>query len=260
MPFDATAAGEGSALGQLLQQLAQALPGLDGRIDEAAADEFSLAAASPAIGQLLQHLRTRHPEAGPHYWGCRSWGLLLWQPAYATVLGVELAAALPDWTAMQQRLLPGMVAGFSLPAQPLRHETAASLRQPAATQLSAIAATVLPQLAAQQPLHAKLAGRLLADCVVAALLLLQRLQPARDNAAIEQLTAQWLAALDLPQASGVWPVALEQGGERLALARRACCQHFRRCDGSLCSTCPKLQTAARVALLRKEWAQYADPA
>lgn len=260
MPFDATAAGEGSALGQLLQRLAQALPGLDGRIAEPAADAFALATAGPAIGQLLQHLRTQHPEAGPHYWGCRSWGLLLWQPAYATVLGVELAGALPDWTTMQQRLLPGMVAGFSLPAQLLRHGLAASLRQAAAAQLSAIAATVLPQLAAQQPLHAKLAGRLLADCVVAALLLLQRLQPARDNAAIEQLTGQWLSALGLPQASGVWPVALENGGERLALARRACCQHFRRCDGALCSTCPKLQVTARVALLREEWAQHADPA
>lgn len=260
MPFDATATGEGSALGQLLTQLSQALPGLDGRIGEAAADEFALAAAGPAIGQLLQHLRSRHPEAGPHYWGCRSWGLLLWQPAYATVLGVELAGVLPDWSTMQQGLQPGMVAGFSLPAQPLRHGPAAGLRQPAAAQLAAIAATVLPQLAAQQPLHAKLAGRLLADCVVAALLLVQRLQPARDNAAIEQLTGQWLNALGLPQASGVWPVTLENGGERLALARRACCQHFRRCDGALCSTCPKLQVTARVALLREEWAQHADPA
>lgn len=249
------AAGSTLPLGRLLPLLARALPGLEGRVGLPAPDEFAIGSASAAIGQLLLHLRQQHPEAGPHYWGCRSWSLLLWQPAYATVLAVELAAVLPDFSAMQQRLLPGMVAGFSLPEQMLQPAAIASLRQQAARQLTEMADCLHAQLHAQQPLHPKLAGRLLADCVAAALLRVQQQRPALANATVTDWCGQWLDAMQLPQASGLWPVALEQGGERLALERRACCQHFRRCDGTLCSTCPKLKPAARIALLRQEWAQ-----
>lgn len=249
------ASGGTLPLGSVLPLLAQALPGLEGRVGPPAPDEFGVDHAGKAIEPLLQQLRQQHPEAGPHYWGCRSWSLLLWQPAYATVLAVELAGVLPDFTMLHQRLLPGMVAGFSLPDHTLLRATAASLRQQAARQLAAIAASLHAQLHARQPLHPKLAGRLLADCVAAALLRLQQQRPTLDNATVTDWCEQWLDALQLPQASGLWPVALEQGGERLALARRACCQHFRRCDGTLCSTCPKLKPAARIALLKQEWAQ-----
>ncbi|WP_204377137.1 hypothetical protein, partial [Aquitalea pelogenes] len=50
---------------------------------------------------------------------------------------------------------------------------------------------------AQQPLHPKLAGRLLADCVAAALLRVQQQRPALDNATMTDWCGQWLDAMQL---------------------------------------------------------------
>jgi len=53
-------------------------------------------------------------------------------------------------------------------------------------------------------------------------------------------------------ASGLLAVPLAEGGTRLGLQRKACCQHFRRADGELCDSCPKLPLAERERRLRKQ--------
>jgi len=47
-------------------------------------------------------------------------------------------------------------------------------------------------------------------------------------------------------------VQLTDGGTRLGLQRKACCQHFRRADGELCDSCPKLPLAERTRRLREQ--------
>jgi hypothetical protein len=62
----------------------------------------------------------------------------------------------------------------------------------------------------------------------------------------------WLDACGMQGASGLLAVQLTDGGTRLGLQRKACCQHFRRADGELCDSCPKLPLAERTRRLREQ--------
>ncbi|MDC7689848.1 siderophore ferric iron reductase [Vogesella indigofera] len=237
----------------VLAQLARILPGLDGQVGAPASSDITVDAANPApVAALLQHWQQAHPEAGPHYWGSRSWTLLLWQPVYLAVLAVHLAGCLPRLTGMAQRQHGGFVAGFSLPDAGLQHGSEAVLIASAGAQLQALSQPLLELVNQHVKLHPKMAGRLLADCLLAALLHAQRCDAQLGNPRLLALAPQWLAALAQPDASALMTVALDDGRQRLALERKVCCQHFRRCDGELCSTCPKLKPAARLALLKQE--------
>ena len=237
----------------LLAGVSRALPGLDGAIAVPAAEAITADAANPApVRQLVAHWQQAHPEAGPHYWGSRSWTLLVWQPLYLAVLAAHLAGCLPRLSGMAQQLRGGFVAGFSLPESGLQHGGEAELIASAGAQLQALCQPLFDLVNQQVKLHPKMAGRLQADCLLAALLHAQRCDARYDNARLLVLVPQWLAALDLPGASALMPVRLDDGQERLALNRKVCCQHFRRCDGELCSTCPKLKPDARLALIKQE--------
>ncbi|MEQ6289216.1 siderophore ferric iron reductase [Vogesella sp. GCM10023246] len=237
----------------LLAAISRALPGLDGVIAAAAADAITADAANPApVRQLVAHWQQAHPEAGPHYWGSRSWTLLVWQPVYLAVLAVQLAGCLPRLSGMAQRQHGGFVAGFALPDAGLQRGSEAALIASAGAQLQALSQPLLALVNQQVKLHPKMAGRLLADCLLAALLHAQRCDARLDNARLLALAPQWLAALAQPDASALMTVALDDGRHKLALERKVCCQHFRRCDGELCSSCPKLKPAARLALLKQE--------
>ncbi|WP_374497514.1 siderophore ferric iron reductase [Vogesella indigofera] len=237
----------------LLAAISRCLPGLDGVIAPAAADAITADAANPApVAALLQHWRQAHPEAGPHYWGSRAWTLLLWQPVYLAVLAVQLAGCLPRLAGMAQRRQGGFVAGFSLAHGELQLGGEAALIAAAGQALQAACQPYLALLNQELKLHPKMAGRLQADCLLAALLHAQRCDARLGNARLLALAPQWLAALAQPDASALMTVALDDGRQRLALERKVCCQHFRRCDGELCSTCPKLKPAARLALLKQE--------
>ena len=237
----------------LLAAISRCLPGLDGVIAPAAADAITADAANPQpVRQLVAHWQQAHPEAGPHYWGSRVWTLLLWQPVYLAVLAVHLAGCLPRLTVMAQRQQGGFVAGFSLPDDGLQRGSEAALIASAGARLQALSQPLLELVNQQVKLHPKMAGRLQADCLLAALLHVQRCDARFDNARLQALASQWLAALAQPDASALMTVVLDDGRQRLALERKVCCQHFRRCDGALCSTCPKLKPAARLALLKQE--------
>ena len=101
-----------------------------------------------------------------------------------------------------------------------------------------------------QNIHGKLAQRLAADYVLAALLLVQR-QLSLDNQQLRGLSARWLEVLGLHGGSDLLEVRLEDGRNCLTLERKACCQHFRRGDGELCNTCPKLRRDERLLRLRE---------
>ncbi|WP_174874168.1 siderophore ferric iron reductase [Vogesella oryzae] len=237
----------------LLAAISRCLPGLDGTLDAATPDALTADAANPdPVAALLQHWQQAHPEAGPHYWGSRVWTLLVWQPVYLAVLAVQLAGCLPPLGGMAQRQRGGFVAGFSLAQGDLQHGDEATLIAAAGQVLQAACQPYLAMINQQLKLHPKMAGRLQADCLLAALLFVQRCDARYDNARLQALAPQWLAALAQPEASGLMTVTLDDGRHKLALERKVCCQHFRRCDGELCSSCPKLKPAARLALLKQE--------
>ncbi|HKX40507.1 MAG TPA: (2Fe-2S)-binding protein, partial [Burkholderiaceae bacterium] len=120
-----------------------------------------------------------------------------------------------------------------------------------ARQLAAGIAGLLPRWQAHAPLHAKAARRTCADCTLAALLAVQRWHRWPTGRARE-LATQWLAALGLSGESGFFAYRTSAGDEALALAHQVCCLHFRRRDGSRCSTCPKRPLAERIACLRAD--------
>ena len=89
--------------------------------------------------------------------------------------------------------------------------------------------------------------------MLAALLYVQNnLRETLCNTRMRVLEGMWLEALGLKDNSELICIALDDGQERLALGRKVCCQHFRRADGELCSTCPKLKQEERIARLRQE--------
>lgn len=237
----------------LIEVTARTLPGLSGRVGSSGRDELACGASdNPArIAALYQHWQLACPEAGPHYWNTRTWTLLIWQPIYLSLLGVHLAGRVPCLNDMGQSVCDGVVSGFCLPEHCPRQASQDALIDFAAGQLQQLVARQLQEYNAVAAMHQKMARRLEADYVLAALLLIQR-QQALSNVQLHQLERRWLEALDLQGDSTLIDVRLDDGRERLALGRKVCCQHFRRADGQLCSTCPKLKQEERLARLRQE--------
>ncbi len=239
----------------LLELAAAALPGLDARLAAPTPEQLLPGAAGEGerLQQLVNHWRQAHPEGGPHYWSARVWTLLVWQPVYLALLGVHLGRCVPHLDGMAQQQRDGFVMGFSLPEHsPFTGDEEQRLDF-AAQQLGARLEAQWQALTPLQPIHRKMAMRLAADYLLDGLLLVQR-RLGLDNARVQQLRERWLKALQMPGASGLIEVQLDDGRTPLALERKVCCQHFRRADGSLCSTCPKLSADERMARLRQELA------
>lgn len=147
-----------------------------------------------------------------------------------------------------------MVLGFCLSDHCPQRAAEDELINLAGSQLADLLRRQHVEFCQVQSIHGKLAQRLAADYVLAALLLVQR-QLSLDNQQLRGLSARWLEALGLRGGSDLLEVRLEDGSDCLTLERKACCQHFRRCDGELCSTCPKLRRDERLVRLREELAQ-----
>lgn len=230
------------------------VPGLQGRIGQPQPGDIVAGADNSAVlTALLEHHRQHYPEAGHHYWSIRCWNLLIWQPVALALCAVHLAGTALRFSALGQQAGDGMVAGYSLPEQPLQPGPEAGLIVAAAAEIRSLGDPLLEQLAGLVRINPVLARRLLADRVLATLLHLQILSPQPDNNALYGLARRWLTALDLDGASDLMSIDLPGGGQRLALDRKGCCQHYRRHDGELCSTCPRLARAERIERLQQEW-------
>lgn len=240
-------------LAHVLDVTARTLPGIPARVGRSAADELACGAAgNPArIAALHAHLQRSFPEAGAHYWTVRTWTLLIWQPIYLSLFGVHLAERAPCLDGMGQTVCDNMVYGFCLPEHCPRSAAQDALIDFAAEQLRALVERQWQEFDAVAGIHRKLARRLQADCVLGALLMVQR-QQSLANERLHRLEQRWLDALGLRGDSALIEVRLSDGRERLALERKVCCQHFRRADGDFCSTCPKLKQEERLTRLRQE--------
>jgi siderophore ferric iron reductase len=223
------------------------VPGLQG-----AAGHGTGAGPKADAARLVAALQAQHPEAGRAYWALRAWGLLVWQPVYATVMAAELTEGILPLAGLTLDVDPvaADVSGFAVAGQRLVPCAAAERRPRAAQQLQPVSEALLQAVQACLPLHPKAARRLLADCVLAALLRIQRWQGHVGNAALLATGADWLALLGAANESGYLEVHLPAAPPRLALDRRVCCLDDRRHGGSLCNTCPRLARAERVRRLQ----------
>lgn len=256
-PSDACPDNAVQALQPVMDCLQRALPGLSVQAGSVASERGQIMTCDmpqPTVHELVAYLRQAHPEAGPHYWSARAYSLLVWQPAYAAVLSVHLAGTLPQLQGIGQTYHNGFVWGMTLPATTPYSASLDAMIPKAGRMIAQTAHVLAGSLAHDISIHPKFAARLLADCLMAALLIVQRQRPDLHNTIIRDRSQQWLEAASLPGCSGVIPIRLDDGRERLALERRVCCQHFRRHDGGLCSTCPKLKPEERLRMIKQELA------
>ncbi|MDR7151664.1 siderophore ferric iron reductase [Hydrogenophaga palleronii] len=230
------------------------MPALHGSIHRGASADQAASAA-----QLVTALQGQYPEAGRAYWALRAWGLLVWQPAYASVIAAELAEGVLPLAGLQLDVdtAEADVSGFAVAAGHFIPCTAGPRRQQAARQLQPVTNALLRAVQAHLPLHPKAARRLLADCVLAALLRIQRWTRHTgypglrfSNAALIATGADWLGLLGAGGDSGYLVFDAGGGTPQLALDRRVCCLDDRRHGGSLCDTCPRLARAERLRRLQ----------
>ncbi len=90
---------------------------------------------------------------------------------------------------------------------------------------------------------------MLADCELAALLAARKTRADWTDLHVRALAGQWLGALELTGASGLFACARNDGSTALALDRKTCCSHYRRRGGEPCETCPRLAKHERFARL-----------
>ncbi|MFN4237826.1 MAG: siderophore ferric iron reductase [Vogesella sp.] len=239
-------------LAAVLQDVARLLPALHGRI-------AALPAAQPGLSAaLLQYWHQQQAEAGPHYWAARSWSMLIWQPAYLSVLAVHTGHAALQLHGLQQDVHNGTTAGFSLPMHQPATGDEPQLIALAAAQLLAYQQQHLPLLQAGQAYSGYLASCMTVDCVLSAL------QMAAQDAGWcplrqQQLAASWLQALQLTRHGNLMQVAVAPGQCRTALARKGCCQHFRLSGAEACCDCPRWPMPERLQRIRQQWQLAANP-
>jgi siderophore ferric iron reductase len=245
-------------LTDLMARTEQLVPALQGRVGLPQPGDIVPGADNSAlIGSLLEHYQQRYPEAGPHYWSMHCWALLIWQPVILGLTCVHQLGRSIGLDQLAQQAGDGTVAGYRLPPQELGTGPQQRLIADTAGEIRNLTERLLTQLARHISVNPVLARRLLADRVLATLLHLQQYLPDVDNPRLASLGRLWLSALSLEQASDLMAIQLPGGDCRLALDRKACCQHFRRRDGSLCASCPRQRREVRIERLQQQWSQSA---
>ena len=167
------------------------------------------------------------------------------------MIAAHRSAIAPDLGRLDQPVVNGFICGYSIGRHdPLR----GCLRQrmdAIAAQLRQICAAFYRELTQVLSLNPRAAACMQADCVLSALLAARSGEPAAANAWARETAADWLARLGIAGRSGYLAYQRE-GLPVIAVDRQVCCHHFRRRDGDYCSTCPKLDTAERIARGRRK--------
>ncbi len=240
----------------LIRLCSDLLPGLE--LVEGDLDNALLVAGrdnAVLIHNLIDALKSMHPDAGRHYWSARSWGLLTWQPVLLTLAATELLRCRVDLSQLGQRSQGHFVMGMTL-GDGLLGEASVSRRQ-AGAHLRDICDQYLVELGQVIKMNPVLARRLLADRILATLLRMRPLLADNSHAATYHLANEWLEAAGLTGASALTAFELPQGGSELALDRKGCCQHFRLEGAELCKTCPRQPVSIRIKRLQEEWSSDA---
>ncbi|MGJ7495335.1 siderophore ferric iron reductase [Variovorax sp. RT4R15] len=241
-------------LARVLQLAERIVPGLRGEqsdvpLPDALRRDDEIADGETALRALCRHWTQAHGAAGAHYVALRCWGLAIWQPVYLGVIATHLDTHVPRLAGLAQAVVAGFPTGFRLPVHvPATGDLSTRMRLSAdelRTLCDATREVLMPLVA----LHPRAADRLQAECVLGALLLVRRQQPARPDAELVALGADWLTQLGIAGGCGFFAYRARDGTPALALDRKVCCHHFRRPDGEKCSTCPKLPLDTRIARL-----------
>lgn len=203
------------------------------------------AVSTETIARLHNYLKRQYPEAGARYWRARSWGLLIWQPIYLAVIAAHRC----------QIILPLNEMGQDFPASGIPSGVLFRHSQFTQGQTSACVQRMAQDLMRgcrhlyssgnASGLTQKNAERVVADCVVSALLMVY---PTRVDG-LEELGNVWLTTMGLEGAAGFIHYQNIVGESRLALDKKNCCFRY-LCHGRApCDICPRQTLDKRLQRL-----------
>lgn len=201
------------------------------------------------VASLAESLAEAYPEAGRHYWAFRTWGLLVWQPIYLALAGIHINGMGIRPECISQQASACMVWGCMIADHAPFEGTENDLLDTTAAPLRDGVNRLLDTCARVIDLHPKAAGRLLADYVTGATLRIKTLRPDWSTGQTVAWGERWLESLGLQGAAGFLRYYDSAGEEHLAMERKICCLIYKRHDGFLCETCPKIPLAERLARL-----------
>lgn len=248
------------ALDDTLRLAARLVPGLRGVVAARPAQAIVHARPAPGGGEsnraaleaMLGYWSRTYPEAGRPYWSLRCWGILIWQPVYLSVIGVHASSVSLSLMDIAQPIADGWTREVHIrDHEPAQGDTHALIAH-AAREIVSCCEQMHDELMPVIRLNPASARGTQADVVLAALLAARRARPEWSDALVEGHGRQWLAALGLEGHSGYFPFSRTDGSSALALERRTCCYHYRRRDGELCSTCPRLEKHERIVRLNAQ--------
>jgi siderophore ferric iron reductase len=234
-------------LDRVLRLAAQRVPGLRGVACEETPERFG-----DANRALLAHWSSAYPEAGRAYGAARCWGILIWQPVYLSVIGVHAAGASLSLEHIAQPVENGWTLEVRMPGHEPVQGDMAQLIAHAACEIAACCARIHDELAPVIRLNPASVKGTLADVALAALLAARHAHPEWNDAQTQALGQRWLDALGIATHGGYFAFERTDGSCALALERQTCCYHYRRRDGEMCSTCPRLAKDERIVRLNME--------
>ena len=205
-----------------------------------------------ALDALLAYWSRAWPEAGRAYWASRCWGILIWQPVYLSVIGVHAAQRALSLAQVAQPIADGWTREVRVPDHAPQTGDTEALIAYAAREIAAFCAQIHRDLTPVIRVNPATAHGTQAHVMLAALLAARKVRPEWSHAHVQALGRQWLAALDIEGGGGYFVFERSNGSCALALERQTCCYHYRRRDGEMCSTCPRLAKHERIVRLNAE--------
>lgn len=205
------------------------------------------AVGTETMARLHNYLQRQYPEAGARYWRARAWGLLIWQPIYLAVIAAHRCQIILPLNDMGQRFpASGIPCGVLFRhSEFTQGQTHACVQQMAEDLMRGC--SHLYGLGCALGLTQKHAERVVADCVVSALLMVY---PARVDG-LEALGRLWLTTMGLDGAAGFIHYQNTAGESRLALDKKNCCFRY-LCHGRApCDICPRQTLDRRLQRLRE---------
>lgn len=249
-------------LKNLLDVATRLVPGLSAIVDdcptsEGVGDDVHVrggphAPNRAALDALVAYWANAYPEAGRAYWASRCWGVLIWQPVYLSVIGVHAAGASLSLARIAQPIDRGWTREVRMPDHAPEQCAGVALITHAATEIAACSRQMRDDLMPVIRLNPAMVNGTLADVVLAALLAARKARPDWSDTHVQALGERWLDALALDGHGGYFAFERPDGSCALALDRKTCCYHYRRGDGELCSTCPRLAKQERIVRLNME--------
>lgn len=197
------------------------------------------------IERLHRYLSLQYPEAGARYWRSRGWGLLIWQPIYLAVIAAHKCQMILPLNEMGQDFpISGIPSGVLFRRCQFTQGQSNDCVQRMAEDLIS-GCRNLYACWRVSGLTRKNAERVIADCVLSALLMVY---PTQVDA-VEELGDLWLTSMGLQGAAGFIRYKKITGESRLALDKKNCCFRY-LCHGRVpCDICPRQTLDERLQRL-----------